>query len=73
VRPIDLGVVAHHRLDWAHAELAELGDRALEAAGVGLGVLVRLLLDVHVAGVVVDDDVQVDPADVTVALRAPAR
>ena len=38
-------------------------ERALERVGVGVGVLARVLLDVEVAAVVVDHDVQVDPAE----------
>src|SRR6185295_20150100 len=44
------------------AEIGEVPDGAREALGVGGGVLAIVLLDVEVAAVVVDDDVQVDPA-----------
>lgn len=56
------GVVAHHRFRRLHPEGGEVLDRPPEHRSRGGAALVGVLLDVGVAGVVVDHAVQVDIA-----------
>jgi hypothetical protein len=44
VRAVDLRVVGHHRARRREPELAEVLEGAFETAGVGFGVLARVLL-----------------------------
>src|SRR5436190_576328 len=69
---VDEGVVGHHRLGRLEAELGEETECVLERAGIGLGVLARVQLDVDQAAVVVEDAVEVVVADAAVAVGADA-
>jgi hypothetical protein len=53
-------VVAHHRLGRRQAEGGEVFDRSAQHGRRGVPAWVEVLLDVGVAGVVVDHAVQVD-------------
>ena len=69
---VDEGVVGHHRLGRVEAELGEETQPALECAGVRLGILARMQLDVGEATVVVDEAVQIVVAEAAVADRTVA-
>jgi hypothetical protein len=70
---VDEGVVGHHRLGRREPELGEPGDRSLEGARVGVGVLSRMQLEVSEPRVVVDDDVEVVVADGCVLIAPETR
>jgi len=73
--PVDGRSVGHHRLRRHRAKLREVLEGAAHEPRAGCPALVGMLLDVGVAGVVVDRDVQIDPAAAAKAAglgRAPA-
>ena len=65
---IDESVVAHHRLRWPEPELREVRDRPLEHRRCGGRALIVVLLDVGVAGAIVDDAMKPDVAGAAVAV-----
>jgi hypothetical protein len=51
---VDERVVGHHGPWRAQPELGEVLDRVRQRAGVGVGILAVVLLDVEVAAVIID-------------------
>ena len=61
-RAIGVAVVAHHCLEWAQPGMLEVSEGSTHEPDDGFAALVLVLLNVGVARVIVDGDVQVEVA-----------